>query len=162
MDMKQIELIYQKIANKIIGIIPVDWSKVYLYAEVLDDSTEVYFYFNPKDRDELVYSNNIPSIYQVDEKTYEKLLFEIFALFREMHNEFKKNGEELWTNLTLILERTGKFKINYDYQDILNSGLTPSQRNTIWEYKYLGRYPSSERKRKLVDEYIKEHQDEKE
>lgn len=161
MDMEQIELIYQKIATKVVGIIPVNWNRVYLYSEVLDDSTEVYFYFNPKDTDDLIYSHNIPDVYHVDEGIYEKLLYEIFDLFRELQNEFKKNGQELWTNLTLILERTGKFKINYDYEDILNSVFTPSQRNTIWEYKFLGRYPSNERKRKLVDEYIKEHQNEK-
>lgn len=37
--------LYQKIAEQINEIIPSEWEKVALYAEILDDSSEVYFFF---------------------------------------------------------------------------------------------------------------------
>ncbi len=40
-------VLYQKIAEQINEIIPSEWEKVALYAEVLDDSTEVYFFSLP-------------------------------------------------------------------------------------------------------------------
>jgi len=45
MSITSIEVLYQKIGGKINDIIPDDWKKVYLYAEVLSDSRIVYFYF---------------------------------------------------------------------------------------------------------------------
>lgn len=38
--------LYQKIAEQINEIIPSEWEKVALYAEILDDSSEVYFFFS--------------------------------------------------------------------------------------------------------------------
>ena len=45
METKKMAEIYGKIANKVNDIIPDEWGKVWLYGEVLDDSSEVYFYF---------------------------------------------------------------------------------------------------------------------
>ena len=43
------EVLYQKIAEQINDMIPSEWSKVVLYAEILDGSREVYFSFkHPK------------------------------------------------------------------------------------------------------------------
>lgn len=157
METEHMELIYHKIANQIMRIIPVEWSKTFLNAEVLTDSTRVYFYFCPQNKDELVYSNDIPIVYNVSEEIYDKLLFEMFDFFRELQNEFKKNGQDLWTNITMALERTGKFKIDFNYDDISTSILLPSQRRVVWAYKTLGIYPVSDYSKKFLDEYIKEH-----
>ena len=42
-DTSKMEAIYQNIGIKISQIIPDKWTKVYLYAEVLNDSREVFF-----------------------------------------------------------------------------------------------------------------------
>ncbi|MES9748888.1 immunity protein YezG family protein, partial [Bacillus safensis] len=43
MEMEPSNEVYQEILNTINEIIPVDWENVLLYAEILDDSREVYF-----------------------------------------------------------------------------------------------------------------------
>ncbi|AGE62548.1 DUF600 family protein [Bacillus subtilis] len=52
----------QQIAEHLNDIIPSDWTKIILYAEILDDSSEVYFFFNtPKVKSIsilMIYRNN--------------------------------------------------------------------------------------------------------
>ena len=43
METTKMEQLYQKIAEKINDMIPSEWMRVTLYAEILDDSREVYF-----------------------------------------------------------------------------------------------------------------------
>ena len=153
METKKMGEIYQHIADKLDELIPEDWRKIYLYAEVLSDSTMVYFYFTTELNDELIYSLNIPKVYNISKKDFDRLLLELFNYFRQLHSEFKSNNTEVWSNLTFLYESTGKFNIEYNYDDVLKQ--TTTERRTIWKYKYLGIYPSDEDAKKIVDEYIK-------
>ncbi len=63
-------VLYQKIAEQINEIIPSEREKVALYAEVLDDSTEVYFFFTLSQ--EYIYSHDIPEHFNVDEEIYDE------------------------------------------------------------------------------------------
>jgi len=156
METKKMGEIYQKIADKIDDMIPVEWDKVYLYAEVLEnDSTEVYFYFSELGKDTYTYWYYIPQIYNINKDLFKQLRRELFKYFEELHKEYINNNPEVWTNLTLFLDSNGKFKIDFDYEDVLASGLFGTQRQAIWKYKYLGIYPSDEDAKKVVDEYIK-------
>lgn len=64
-------IIYQKIAEQINEIIPSEWEKVALYAEILDDSSEVYFFFTTPQNQEYIYSHDIPEHFNVDEDIYD-------------------------------------------------------------------------------------------
>ncbi len=51
METEKMEIVYQEIGTKIDEIIPGEWNEIYLYAELLEDSTEAYFFFTtPKKR----------------------------------------------------------------------------------------------------------------
>ncbi|WP_281515174.1 TIGR01741 family protein, partial [Bacillus licheniformis] len=100
METEKMEKLYQEIAEGINEIIPTEWEKVYLYAEILDDSSEVFFYFNVPQNKDYIYSHNIPEHFNVSEDIYDELLFELHDLFEDLQNEFKQNNSEVWTNLT--------------------------------------------------------------
>ncbi|KIV73267.1 hypothetical protein SZ39_2154 [Bacillus mycoides] len=155
METKEMEIIYQEIGTRVDEIIPGDWEKIYLYAEVLNDSTEVFFYFSIPTKEEFIYSNDIPKVYNVDRKIYKELLFELFDKFEELREEFRKNEQELWTNLTLTIDNSGKFKIEYNYEDILSSEIGSMDRQIIWMYKNLGILPDNEVDKKFLDNYLK-------
>ncbi|WP_144703219.1 immunity protein YezG family protein [Fictibacillus phosphorivorans] len=40
---------------------------------------------------------------------------ELYQNISRLHEEFLEQVQEKWTNLTYILENTGKLKINYGY-----------------------------------------------
>ncbi|TKI36870.1 TIGR01741 family protein [Bacillus mycoides] len=153
------EIIYQEIGTRVDEIIPGDWEKIYLYAEVLNDSTEVFFYFSIPTKEEFIYSNDIPKVYNVDRKIYKELLFELFDKFEELREEFRKNEQELWTNLTLTIDNSGKFKIEYNYEDILSSEIGSMDRQIIWMYKNLSILPDNEVDKKFLDNYLKNIED---
>ncbi|ODS06419.1 putative antitoxin YezG [Bacillus velezensis] len=59
--------LYQQIAEGINDIILSEWEKVILYAEILNHSSEVFFYFNPPQTKDYIYSHNIPEHFHVSE-----------------------------------------------------------------------------------------------
>ena len=77
MEMEPSNEVYQEILNTINEIIPVDWENVLLYAEILDDSREVYFFFNTNKQQEYIYSHDIPDIFEVSENIYDDLLINL-------------------------------------------------------------------------------------
>lgn len=159
METEKMEIVYQEIGTKIDEIIPGEWNEIYLYAELLEDSTEAYFFFTTPKKDGFIYSNNIPKVYDVDEEIYDDLLFELYDALEKLREEFKENEQELWTNLTLILHDSGKFKIEYDYTDVLSPEHNPTEREIIWKYKYLGITPDNEIDKKFLDNYLENIED---
>lgn len=145
---------YSAIADKLDEMIPCEWDNVYLYGEVLDDSREVYFYFKPAGENEFVYGHDVPARYDVDRSTYRQLLRELRTSVTELYNEYKDNGEQVWTNFTFSLDSTGKFNINFNYDDVLNSDFTAGERQIIWEYEVLGIEPAGEYK-EMLNKYLK-------
>ncbi|WP_251539409.1 immunity protein YezG family protein [Peribacillus frigoritolerans] len=55
------------------------------------------------------------------------------------------------TNLTFTLESTGKFKVDYDYEDL--SDADDHERRVIWEYNRLGLL--TEYDKIILEEYLK-------
>ena len=82
------------------------------------------------------------------------LLIELQELFEELREEFKANNQDCWTNLTLKLENTGKFSIDYDYTDVIASDLNGTQRQVVWEYQNLGILPEDEDDKEFVINYV--------
>lgn len=76
-------------------MIVAEWNKVVLYSEILDDSREVYFFFNTKNSEEFIYSHDIPAHYQVSEQIYDDLLIELQDLFDELRDEWKANNSDV-------------------------------------------------------------------
>ncbi|AWQ16005.1 TIGR01741 family protein [Bacillus velezensis] len=146
--------LYQKIAEHLNEMIPFQWKKIVLYAEILDDSADIYFYFTTPNNSDYLFSHNIPEHFDVSEEIYDQLLIELQELFEELKEEFKLGNQDIWTNLTLKLENTGKFSIDYNYDDVLSSELDDLQRRDVWKYQNLGILPADEEDRKFIEEYL--------
>lgn len=152
---QQMEQLYPLIAKHILDMIPDDnWNEIYLYAEILDKSSEVYFYFNTSENEDYIYSHDIPEKYNVNERIYDSLLLELQNKFKELRQVFIDNDQDAWTNLTLVLKYPGKLKIHYDYEDIIAAVLTPTQRQMIFEYRYLGFLPENEKNKIFIENYF--------
>lgn len=76
-------------------MIVAEWNKVVLYSEILDDSREVYFFFNTKNSEEFIYSQDISEHYQVSEQIYDDLLIKHQDLFDELRDEWKANNSDV-------------------------------------------------------------------
>lgn len=154
LENKKLQNLYQIIGEKLNDIIPCEWTKIYLYAEVLDDSTMVLFHFRTPENNQIIYSQDIPSHYNVSKDIFKTLLRELRELFEELRTEHRNNNDDVWTNLTLTLDRSGEFQLDYNYDDILASELDGYERIAIWEYRNLGILPEDEDDKEFVISYL--------
>ncbi|AMA73476.1 antitoxin YezG family protein [Aneurinibacillus thermoaerophilus] len=157
MDEAKLGSIYQAIAQNIIETIPEDWDKVYLYAELTEGVRKSYFFYYPVESDEPVYSHDIPELFDINENEYDQLWYQLLDLLKELWDEFKVNSNQPWSNLTLILDNEGNFKIDYSYNDL--SKADPHEQQIIWEHKYLGLIPEDDDDREFLEEYLKSIED---
>ena len=152
MNDEQLGILYQQIAEVVADTIPEEWSKVYLYGEIVEGSQTAYFYYYPKVSDSPVYSHDITDFFTVSESEYSEKWHQLVDIIQKLWREFKDNDQEPWTNLTLTLENTGKFNIDFNYNDLSNADA--HERKTIWKYKYLGIMPKSNSGKKHLEKYL--------
>lgn len=129
------EAIYQKVANILVEMIPEEWEKILLYAEVREGFSQVFFYYYPVNQEQPVYSLDIVDMFNIDKPLHRKLKQELYDCFEELWNEFMVQDQELWTSLTYILDNMGKMKLNYGYEDISEN--SPDEKQDKWEAEYL-------------------------
>lgn len=157
---KKIKEIYEIIQKMIFYMIPEKWDKLYLYSSVIDkqDGTktgELYFYYIPKGiiKKKPVNVYEIPSKFNVDETEYLKLVKALYEKIKQLREQFRKSETgSLWTNITIIIENY-KFKVEYNYEDLLHSAFNSYERHIIWRYKYLNIKPEqmNKRDREIID-----------
>ena len=145
--------IYQKIAQTINETIPEKWSKVLMYGEIGEGTGTAFFFYYPINNENPCYSHDIPEMYNVSEEEYDKLWYQLLDELKELLAEFKNNNQNLWSNLTFTLESTGKYKIEYDYEDL--SEADDHERRIIWEYNRLNLLPESEYDKSILEEYLR-------
>ncbi|MFM9276542.1 antitoxin YezG family protein [Paenibacillus jiagnxiensis] len=160
MNDEKLGIIYHEMAEVVVDTIPEKWSTVYLYGEIVEGSQTAYFYYYPEGNDKPVYSHDIPEIFTISEREYSEKWHQLIDITQELWTEFKDNDQEPWTNFTLTLDSTGKFKIDYNYDDLSNAN--SHERKTIWKYKYLSVMPQSNSGKKHLEKYLKTVEREKE
>lgn len=158
----RLKTIYSKIQTKLFYMIPEKWEKIFLYASIVDNSSysqksEMFFYYYPKGllKKNPINVYEIPSIFNVEEKLYMKLVDELYEAIKELRNEFEDAGEKLWSNLTISIENL-QFNIEYSYENIEKSTYSNYDRHIIWQYKYL-QVPLerfSKRDRQMIEKYL--------
>ncbi|MBG9912801.1 hypothetical protein ABD83_15445 [Bacillus xiamenensis] len=157
--MEELEVNYKKIAETIDEMIPCDWDKVWMYAEILDDSAGINFYFTEPNNKERIYGHDIPERYSVSDSVYDHLLVELSEALEELKKEYIKNSLGAWTTATLELERSGKFSIDYGYEDVYSLGIDHIQRRAVWKYETFGFLPEDEEDKEAVLNFIKNKED---
>lgn len=158
----KLENIYQKIAIQLNKIIPEPWDKVMVYSEVDEYSDSTVFFYYPKNKQEPIYSLDIEDMDGIDEEEIDHQLNHLDSILRELWEEFKRNKQEPWTNLTFELYATGKVDIDFDYTKLEEeNNYNHYERLIIWKYKNMGILPNEERESdvKLIREYINNKND---
>ena len=160
---KKIKEIYEIIQKMIFYMIPEKWDKLYLYSSVIDkqDGTqtgELYFYYIPKGiiKKKPVNVYEIPSKFNVDEVEYLKLVKTLYEKIKQLREQFRKSETgSLWTNITIIIENY-KFKVEYNYEDLLHSQFNSYERHIIWRYKYLNikSEQMNKKEREIIDRFL--------
>ncbi|AFS78663.1 hypothetical protein Curi_c16560 [Gottschalkia acidurici 9a] len=148
---KRLNDIYRQIAETVNEMIPQEWIKFYFYAQISEDGGSTYFYYLPASNlESYEYSLEIPYKYKVDEQKFKTNKRKLFALAESMREVFKNENQKLWYSFTLILDRTGKLKVHFDYTNLLDSDYSFSDQLIIWKYKYLNERPQEAALQNLI------------
>ncbi len=159
---KSIKMAHEEIQKNIFAMLPEKWDRLYLYASVTDhfnnlQTGEMFFFYYPKGvlKKNPINVYEVPVKFNIDESQYFKLADELFSSIKKLRAECREQGEELWTNLTISIEKL-KYKVEYSYDDLTSSELDSDARHLIWEYNYLGiPYESLNKKeRDIINKYL--------
>ncbi len=155
MNTEKMEELYNDLARILDNMIPEDWSEIYLYAQLSESMYTMYFFYYTKNKEKLVYSFDIPKNYEIDEDEFDDLRDEMKESFKSLRDDFIKNNQEPWTNLTLTIKETNKLHIDYGYNDV--STIDPFEQQVIWRYEILGVNLSSQSNlaKKILEKYLK-------
>ncbi|MFB6468873.1 antitoxin YezG family protein [Cytobacillus sp. Hz8] len=152
MNEEQLDRLYQQIAEVVVETIPEEWSKVYLYGEVVEGSQTAYFYYYPEGSDKPIYSHDITELFTVSELEYTEKWHRLVDFIQDLWRTFKDNSQESWINFTMVFDKIGKFHIDFNYDDL--SKIDSHERKTIWKYEHLGIIPKSNSGKKHLEKYL--------
>ncbi|MEN0475190.1 TIGR01741 family protein [Staphylococcus aureus] len=161
---EKLSQMYNEIADEISGMIPVEWENIYTIAYVTDQGGEVIFNYTKPGSDELNYYTDISRDYNISEEIFDDLWMNLYYLFMNLRDLFKKEGLEPWTSCEFDFTSEGKLKVSFDYIDWINTEFDQLGRENYYMYKKFGVLPEMEyeiNKVKEIEQYIKE-QDEAE
>jgi hypothetical protein len=132
---EKIEAVYTEIANKIVEMIPFEWSKLLLFSEVEEGANSIHYVIYEKETQELKESESLINEYGISRKEEMKQSVQLSRLITKLSKAFEDEGLEKWNLMTFILENTGKFKIDFEYVILEDSDVIT--RREAWEKKYL-------------------------
>ena len=155
------KVLYSEIQKKLFYIIPEKWESIFLYASVIDMPKqkpvgEMYFYYLPKGIIKKKYVNGyeIPSIFNIDEEQYSKLITDVYNLIKLLREKMSKSKKKIWSNITISIENF-QFKIEFNYDDLKKSEFDSYERHVIWRYNYLDENDEmlSRKDKKIIEKY---------
>ena len=157
---QKIKEIYEEIQKKIFYAVPGKWDELYLYASIIDrlgkiQTGEMYFYFMPKGilRRNFINVYEVPSKYDIEEDEYMKLVELLYDEIKLLREEFAKSGQKIWSNITISI-KNNRFKIEYNYDNIIGGQEAYYNHHIYWRNKYLNIEPHSKKEKKAFEEYL--------
>ena len=157
---KKIKEIYEEIQKKIFYAVPGRWDELYLYASIIDrlgkvQTGEMYFYFMPKGilKRKFINVYEVPSKYDIEETEYMKLVDLLYNEIKLLREEFAKSNQKIWSNITISIKNS-RFKIEYNYDDLLCGEEAYYNHHIYWRNKYLHIEPHSKKEKKAIEGYL--------
>lgn len=152
--------IYEEIQRKIFNVVPEKWDELYLYASVIDrignvQTGEMYFYFMPKGifKKKFINVYEVSSQYDIEEDEYMQELESLYNEIKLLREEFIKSGEKVWSNITISI-KNGKFKIEYNYDNLIGGKESYYNHHIYWRYKYLHIEPQGKKEKEAIKSYL--------
>ena len=156
---KRIKKIYEEIQQKIFYAVPGKWEELYLYASIIDrlgkvQTGEMYFYFLPKGllKRKFVNVYEVPSKYDIDEDEYMKLVDLLYNKIKLLRDEFEKENQKKWSNITISIKNS-RFKIEYNYDNLLGVQDEYYDHHIFWRKKYLNIEPHGKKEKRAIEQY---------
>ena len=118
----------QQIVNELVKVLPQKWEKVRLYSQITKSSYEYFFYVYVNGKYIQCYSDEMKSKYKINDYDLQKVFDKLYEIM--LPDQLDKK----WYVATLLLDKSGKVSIEYEYKNYKESIL---EYKKIWKDKYL-------------------------
>lgn len=152
---EELDELHNKLANKIISIIPTEWDEFHYLGEVEEKkkSYSSVFYYKDSRTKEYVKSHKIPELYHID-FSYSQELAGICSILLEIYDCFLQHGQKVWDQMKLSVTSTGAFHVDFVYGQMKKSNMGQVGREVIWAYETFRLEPKEGTyMRKILDDY---------
>ena len=95
----------------------------------------------------------VPSKYDIEEDEYMKLVELLYDEIKLLREEFAKSGQKIWSNITISIKNS-RFKIEYNYDNLLGGQEAYYNHHIYWRNKYLHIEPHSKKEKRAMEEYL--------
>ena len=157
---KQIKDIYKEIQKMIFFAVPGKWDELYLYASIIDrlgkiQTGEMYFYFMPKGilKRKFVNVYEVPTKYNIEEDEYMQLVDLLYDKIKLLRDEFIRTEQKVWSNITISI-KNNRFKIEYNYDNLIGGQEEYYDHHIFWRNKYLNIEPRSKKEKNAIEQYL--------
>lgn len=157
---KRIKEIYDEIQRKIFYVVPGKWDELYLYASIIDrlgnvQTGEMYFYFMPKGilKRKFINVYEVPAKYDIEEDEYMQAVEALYDEIKLLRDECIKCGQKVWSNITISIKNS-RFKIEYNYDNLIGSKDDYYDHHIYWRYKYLNIEPQGKKEKQAIQNYL--------
>lgn len=156
----RIKEIYKEIQKRIFCAVPGKWDELYLYASIIEkfgkvQIGEMYFYFLPKGilKRKFINVYEVPAKYDIEEAEYMKIIKPLYDEIKILREEFEKSNQKVWSNITISI-KNNRFKIEYNYDNLLGGEKEYYNHHIYWRNKYLHIEPHSKKEKQAIEEYL--------
>ena len=149
--------LYPKLARQAVSMTPVEWDNLYYLGEVEPGkaSYSSVFYIRESKTGNIVRSNDFPKIYGTSKADYMIQWKMLNDTLLEIYQCFLDSEHKPWEQLSLTLEKTGKFNVNFNYDSVHTGSKGQPSREVLWAYQTFGYMPDEGSwMRKLLDEQL--------
>ena len=140
---KELAILYNELANKIIEMIPTQWCKVYFLGEVEKGklSWNSIFYYKDDSDEKFIRQDDIKYKYNMAKDIYDKMDDNIQDVMLKIYDCFIENGQKPWEQLSMSFDSSGKFSIDLGYGILSEGKYSQIDREVIWAYNKFGYIP---------------------
>ena len=118
--------VYQLIFDKIVAYLPSGWDRIVVYLEHGEASYSYSFFVKCGD--------NYTKCFDIPGLDEDSLMDSFAEIETAISKERAKSKTELWSNMTMVVDASGKMKTYFDYTD-LSRGSYQYKKN--WKKAYL-------------------------
>ena len=156
----RIKEIYKEIQKRIFCAVPGKWDELYLYASIIDrlgkvQTGEMYFYFMPKGilKRKFINVYEVPSKYNIEEDEYMQAVESLYDEIKRLREECISSGKKIWSNITISIKNS-RFKIEYNYDNLIGGKDAYYEHHIYWRYKYLHIEPQGKKEKQAMKNYL--------
>ena len=118
---------FQEVFDRLDAVIPDGWDKLVFYAEYDGPSYSMEYYV--KTGKTYIKCFDISGLSRSD-------LLDAFSAIDKIISAERKglSGSDLWSNMTMVVQSSGKVKVDFGYEDLTEAAYAHKQ---AWKNKYL-------------------------